>query len=548
MTKSTNSGPEFRIEEAIWGHRLHDEQVGAMVAMEFLNVLLDVSFKDYDDITGNKTNLQRTLQYSAYRKVVLRALLFNNAVIESVNKDDYEVWSKWLELFVPESTHESKKKSLRNLIDESLLSGHWDASYLRRAFEHSENENSFEAFSSLIKLIRACAFNANSNKRWTSMFVFPWGKDCLYVDMDVSGTTDRRFFGRSGELLYILLSYADNRFELERLIREKYFDTNNPLNLACKALQGNAREKKFEFKGASGPVRYTATLQHRMNLLCDDLIAILKSKLPPEDLFHHLWRIMGLHLMCYLMERGAEASQPAFYEGQEVDPQKIQDSFMFFCEILAPSSNIIRTTSQRIYQDNRQKSLKTIQVYVEQMYKKALELSGHVDSNDDEESFTKFQDKFFDLLEMTLKKRQEYCNFSDAVKLKEAILKAALARHENHWSEVLAEYGKAIGLASRSGTRRYRYCPTDELIITLMLANVDSEHMLLNEFMAKLYDKYHIVVGQLEKTPLNLNLSESNSALTKNVERLKARLKGLGLLTKLSDGFDVVDNHFFVGS
>lgn len=34
------SGPEIWVDEAIWGHRLHDEQSPWLTFLEFLNVLL----------------------------------------------------------------------------------------------------------------------------------------------------------------------------------------------------------------------------------------------------------------------------------------------------------------------------------------------------------------------------------------------------------------------------------------------------------------------------------------------------------------------------
>lgn len=545
-----NSGPDFRIEEAIWGHRLHNEQAGPMVAMEFLNVLVAKSFKDYEQ-NQVVPKAERTLQYQAYRKVALRALLFNNSFIETVNKDEEDVWDQWLEIFAPIELEKSQKKAktrktTRELIEDSLQSGKWDDQYLRRALSNPQNSNSFEAFSSLIKLIRACSFNVNSDKRWTSMFVFPWGRDCLFVEMNDKGSTDRRFFGRSGELLYILLSYAKNRHELESLIRQKYFETDHPLNKACAFLQGREPEKAIDCANSIGPAYYTQTMQRRVDLLCDDLIRILKSSLPAEDLFSHVWRIIGLHLMCYFIERGVEASTNAFYDAQEIDPTVIQDSFHFFCEILAPCSDSIRVLSHRSFQDNSRISEKAIKKYVEKMYEKALVSSNLIDNDDDDER-ANFNEFFFDLLELTTNKRQSYSGTFEPKDLKERVLQDVKKRHNEHWAKVFSAYGKAIGFVSKLGTIRNRYCPTDDFIMTLILANVDDERILLNDFLTKLFDKYHIVISNLDEGK-NFELNLNNDDLKDNLERLKMRLKGLGLLNTLSDGFDFVQNNFFVHS
>lgn len=61
--------------------------------------------------------------------------------------------------------------------------------YLKEIF------NSFDDFSRVIELLRSSSFEINSNKRWSSKFVFPFGPDALYEDLriDKSETNDRRF-------------------------------------------------------------------------------------------------------------------------------------------------------------------------------------------------------------------------------------------------------------------------------------------------------------------------------------------------------------------
>jgi len=66
-----------------------------------------------------------------------------------------------------------------------------------------------------VSLVRTTSLEVNSNKRWTSKFVFPYGKDCLYEDLDKNATTnDRRFFGRTGEVLYLMLCRTQRKQEL----------------------------------------------------------------------------------------------------------------------------------------------------------------------------------------------------------------------------------------------------------------------------------------------------------------------------------------------
>ena len=78
-----------------------------------------------------------------------------------------------------------------------------------------------------------------------------------------------------------------------------------------------------------------------------------------------------------------------------------------------------------------------------------------------------------------------------------------------------------------------------------MLANVESERILLDDFLEKIFRKYHIVIGfQGLSCLLPKRLNESD--VKANLERFKSRLKSLGLLDTLSDGYDFIQNTFYV--
>lgn len=580
LNNKNHNGPDFRVEEAIWGHRLHDEQSGSMVAMEFLNVLNFLPFAEFDKELKNaqvqKPSKPRELEYESYRRMSLRTLLFNNPFIEHINENMINPWKTWSNLFAPTSSDENdiedkgRAKSNRDLLEDwRIKPTTWNSTYLRRAFGGGHDDDkweSFHNFADVLKLIRACSFNVNSNKRWTSLFVFPWGKDCLYAETDEKGSPDKRFFGRSGELLYILLSYADHRHELEKLIRTLYFDTQNPLNTICRVLQGEPvpsnkpdennpsinvsvvepNEIRLKNSGATGPVTETQQLYIRANLLCNDLISILQSRLPAEELFAHFSRIIGLHLMCYFLERGIEASDARFYRGEEIPPEEIQKSFNFFCEILAPRMTSIRHTSQGIYANNKALSKTAIKTYIDTLYEKALDESKHPRTEDlAENQFILFKKAFYKIFDISKNKQDDYEKLPNSEDIKKLFVEKVQHRHAAHWGNVIHEYGKAIGLSSRSGTNRYRYCPDDELIVTLMLANVESERILLDDFLEKIFRKYHIVIGFQGLScllPKRLNESDVNA----NLERFKSRLKSLGLLDTLSDGYDFIQNTFYV--
>ena len=69
--------------------------------------------------------------------------------------------------------------------------------YIRQRFAQ------FDDFVDMVRSqLRSTAIEGDSNKRWSSKFVFPYGPNALYEDLNVkpnSLTNDRRFFGRVGE-------------------------------------------------------------------------------------------------------------------------------------------------------------------------------------------------------------------------------------------------------------------------------------------------------------------------------------------------------------
>ncbi len=165
-------GVDFAVDEHIWGHRLHDAQLPHLVVLEFLGVL----GSNLDNPLG--ALVTDRVRYLPQRQIRLRSLLFNNPYVEAVRDraiSDDEKWKQWNELFARDSTKQG---------DEEL-------NYLRKVF------TSFDDFAKAIELLRSSSFEARSNKRWSSKFVFPFGPDAFYEDLNVDAkgmSNDRIFF------------------------------------------------------------------------------------------------------------------------------------------------------------------------------------------------------------------------------------------------------------------------------------------------------------------------------------------------------------------
>lgn len=242
-------GVDFAVDEHIWGHRLYDEQLPHLAVLEFFCVLGSNADNPLAAAPADR------VRYRPQRQIRLRGLLFNNPYVEAVREraiPDEDKWRQWKELFAHDAT---------GLGDD-------DMDYLRGVF------TSFDDFAKSIELLRSSAFEARSNKRWSSKFVFPFGPDALYEDLRVDSggaSNDRRFFARTGELLYLMLSRAKRGPELGKALIERLFDASAPMNRLVKALQGepqlatDARDVGY-LPYASDP---------RFDRLCEDWLSIL---------------------------------------------------------------------------------------------------------------------------------------------------------------------------------------------------------------------------------------------------------------------------------
>ena len=159
-------------------HRLYDEQLPHLTVLEFLGALgsnLENPLRPHKGLDG-------AFRFQPQRQVRLRGLLFNNPYVNSISESklaDEEKWRLWFERFSQGAT--------------GNVDGVNDIAYLRQAFA------SFDDFAKAVELLRSSSFESRSNKRWSSKFVFPFGPDALYEDLeiDAKGNTGHSMTKRS---------------------------------------------------------------------------------------------------------------------------------------------------------------------------------------------------------------------------------------------------------------------------------------------------------------------------------------------------------------
>lgn len=488
------------VDEAMWGHRLYDEQSPWMVLLEFLNVFHYERDKGraFEEPAG-----LNTLKYQAAQRLHLRNILFNDPYLAEVRAEfphDINRWEEWL-------------KRMKAAIGIA----HPQFGYVRDRF------HSFDDFAEVVSLIRSSSIEVDSNKRWTSKFVFPYGKHSLYEDLDNNASTnDRRFFGRTGEVLYLMCCRAQRKKELVAALEKCFAKADPTWDVVVRSLQP-AEDESLSRDRANAFLPYAQN--PCFDELVEDWLAILRLNISGFDVFPHLVNLAGLHLLKYQL---AIARQILGFS----------DSPSFVCEVVAPRKTLVREISCEQYQDNNLLPARAVEAYIAKVeaspaWKQAIAGSG---------AFEKCRAILLDTVRWG--DESDYSGPpGDPEQLLQALRQAAMKRHRQHVANIHRNYGRDIGLVSKRGTIKLRYAPNDSLLKTLLFANVD-KRIELNDLLAKLERRYGIVFGDREAERVLPKGDFDKKAFRANARRLEQRLGSLGVLKRLSDACAYVINPY----
>lgn len=123
----------------------------------------------------------------------------------------------------------------------------------------------------------------------------------------------------------------------------------------------------------------------------------------------------------------------------------------------------------------------------------------------------------------------------------------AETRHQQHFAKVLPAWSRQIGLSLARRRVGTWYAPNDAFLKALVLANV-THHEEFQVFLARLFERYRIVVGQKEAERAYGRQATDYQDFDANKARLESRLRALGLLDRLSDDCAYVRHPFHGGS
>lgn len=486
------------VDEQIWGHRLWDSQSPWLIFLEFLTVA-EAHHREQRLLDG--TGPTYPLRYRPSQRMYLRNILYNNdIVVQLADKyaDDATAWRHWLDWMA----NNAQAVAVR------------DFGYLQDRFR------SFQQFAAMVGMVRSSTIESGSNRRWSSRFVFPFGRHGIYEDLNVSGRTASREyinFGLPGELLYQMLLRSNHATELRPHLA-RAFDRNDPCDQLLALMQPD-RPEDLQHRGNS----YLPYSAHpEFDSLAKDWLAVFELGLPRFDAYPHLAALSAFHLALYQLAVAA-------WRCGEPQPS-------YVCEIIAPKKTLVRELSVMSYLRNSQLPARAVEAYVRSV--------GHapewVAASSDPAGFPQCRQILRDFARWP-HDEDDYSGPAEAEALLSEFRRSALARHRQHVGNVHRSYGGGAGLVSRRGTNRLRYAPTDDLLKALIFANVPLR-MDYGDFLELLFDRYGLVIGEREARRSLGEEEFDKRAFQSNSERLQSRLRTLGMLRRLSDACAYVEN------
>ncbi|MBC6606953.1 hypothetical protein H8B13_09000 [Hymenobacter sp. BT188] len=485
------------LDEQIWGHRIYPQAPWLL----FLECLTVAEYFHRRNSLLNEQGRFYPLVFRPFRRMYLRNILWNNDIIKSMEDerlDSNSSWVKWLDWM---------QEHAQNLTENNF-------SYLKSRFER------FSDFAFLVGMLRDASVEGESNKRWTSRFLFPFGANAIYEDQTLDGKRDYINFSRTGELMYLMLCRSSAADALRPHLTQ-FLQGDNEWNALLQVLEPEPEETGMERKNSYLPYK-----QHPcFDALGKDWLHLFELGLPNFDALNHLVTLGAFHVLLYQLHVSA------YWTGR-------QKPLVFLCEVVAPKKTLVREASIINFQENNSLSGEAIQAYLSQMqasieWQEALGLPTPVDA------FTKCLDIV--KREIWWEDLNEYNESHDPEALLNFLRDLAQQRHQQHAGEVHRAYGRALGLVSRRGTNKYRYAPTDGFLKTLIFANV-AHRMELKEFFRLLFERYGLVFSEREAMQVIPEDEFDPKPFAANAARLESRLSSLGLLRRLSDGCAYIIN------
>jgi len=512
--------PEMWVQEAIFGHRFIEEQKPYMLVLEVLSICGSVLRKGGVIFSHGPVDATRSeaITASVAKRGPLRYLLFEDTSLDRIRSDEALTESEKLDRLVTEL---NKGFRGRARVDNAF-------DYLRERFR-----GRFSALVQAIDILRSMEIDALTSRRWTSRFLAPRGPHLQLSDIDISLSADRRFFGRGGELMYLMLSRSRKASGVADLVRREFFSNEDPMDRLLAEIDPGSEERTGDV-----PLGYLPLVHHSSyDRLAEDWIAVLGlAGLPSPQKFEPLFRLSALNLVRYFMERAAEVGDLSAADGRPiVEPIVLDVSSGAISDMRQRAASHLRRVRETIDE--------AVETYIRttiERQPKWQQAKRHSDTDlRSRLAVEAIQETFnTDILEKERPSRRS----PDACL--SFFVKKATARSRNNVSTLIEPLGKNAGFITARQRAGTWFDGSDEFLEALVVGNSGAEAMTVDHFLSRIFERYRIVIGPNEAARAFVKRTFDPSSFEENAREFERRLTGLGYVRRLSDDCAFVSNPY----
>lgn len=503
--------PEMWVQEAIFGHRFIEEQKPYMLVLEVLSVCGAVLQKGDRLFSHGPVNTTRdeSLAISIAKRGPLRYLLFEDISLENLKQNENLTDDDKLDRLIEDLNKGYRARTNR---DNAF-------NYLRERFE-----GRFPALAQAVDILRSMEIDTITSRRWTSRFLAPRGEHLFFSDIGNKLSSDRRFFGRGGELMYLMLSRAKIDSPLHDIVKKEFFSIDDPMDKLIVEIDPGDEERTGD-----APLGYLPLLHHKSyDRLASDWVSILGlTGLPSPQKFEPLFRLSALNLVRYFMERASEVSQLRDSNDNLVVEPIILD-------VSGGSLGDMRRRSISHLKRVRETIDEAVESYVRNKLDAEVKWQRARAHHDPEMQFNMAVQAIENAFKTDLLSRENLSRRKPDACLS-FFLKKATSRSRNNISTLIEPLGKHSGfITARKGAGTW-FDASDEFLEALVIGTIQNQSVTVESFLSRIYERYGIIIGPNEAAKAFTKRAFDPFPFEENMKIFERRLMGLGYVKRLSD-------------
>jgi len=531
----------------IWGHRLRIGQHWMEYLLEFLNVLAGFDYELGQGIEGAAKQ-----EYTRFTRLGLRRFVFYDE--REKTRHPYD-----------EAAREQLLAALEQQIDThdgDAQSGLELARSLLRAFSAVEEQRSWFA-KSLFPAHHNFLFWEALRKGATKYKgrSVPAGTPPQMLDADIAFDV-RNFFARGGELYYLMLSAGTEhdlgrRQRIAERLRSLLNEHNQALGLLAQIIDqawqtGPASDNGHDKTGRLGWLPDPECPLYV--LIAEDVDAFLQTDLDPLETLDMLAHLIGFHLTLYIYHR----AHPQAAAARHADGScwKACRPALLIDAMEGADGGVIRGVSAALFREQEARIVQRGRDYVRQQVEAWADgvADGDLASRLDSEARAYFNlgalhgrslNPFTHRVDTLLAQFNNGSLDRDAflAGYAEALTDLLLRDFRKNFLGVHRKLAKSVGFVAPRKGPSARFVLGDNLLKALTLANTSSEFgMTYDEFLARLYERYGLVIGPVEAREAGLLERQRINVeyYHRNRLALLEKMKHAGLAVEYSDATAMV--------